>query len=113
MGYRSVDGNAAIEELPDVRLSPDAGNFLCGFTYFNSLAHYYTIKEDEMPVVFLHVPDLSSSEGKLREGWEVTVALIKALVESRRKLGVIREPIEVQTGTYQEIKRADTDNNFA
>jgi len=38
----------------------------------------------------MHVPDLSSSESKLREGWEVSVALIKALVESRRKVGVGR-----------------------
>lgn len=26
--------------LPDVRASPDAGNYLCGFTYFRSLAWY-------------------------------------------------------------------------
>lgn len=36
----------------------------------------------------MHVPDLSASEAKLHEGWEVAVALIKALVESRRKVGV-------------------------
>lgn len=113
LGYKSVDGNAAIEELPDVRPSPDAGNFLCGFTYFNSLAHYYIIKEDERPVAFLHVPDLSSSEEKLREGWEVTVALIKALVESRRNLGVVREQFKMPPGVLGEIRRADTDNNFA
>ena len=36
----------------------------------------------------MHVPDLSKSQARLREGWEVAVALIKALVESRRKMGV-------------------------
>lgn len=41
-------------------------------------------------VIFMHVPDLSASESKLREGREVSVALIKALVESRRKVGVGR-----------------------
>lgn len=39
-------------------------------------------------MVFMHVPDLSGSEAGLREGWEVAVALIKALVQSRREKGV-------------------------
>lgn len=99
---------------PDVRISSDAGNFLCGFIYYNSLAHYFSIKEDERPVIFLHVPDLTSSEAKMKEGWEVTVALIKALVESRRKAGGIivdgqRRSQEAHNGTYG----AQTDNNFA
>jgi pyrrolidone-carboxylate peptidase len=89
LGYSSVEGRGSDEDAPDVRLSPDAGNFLCGFIYYNSLAHYFSIKEDERPVAFLHVPDLTHSEDKLREGWEVAVALIKALVESKRKNGVI------------------------
>ena len=63
---------------------------MCGFIYYNSLAHYYDLYgfRGERPVVFMHVPDLSGSEAKLKEGWEVAVALIKALVESRRKVGV-------------------------
>ena len=89
LGYASVEGNAEDEDAPDVRLSPDAGNFLCGFIYYNSLAHYFSIKEDERPVAFMHVPDLTYSEDKLREGWEVAVALIKALVESKRKNGAV------------------------
>ncbi|KAF2033289.1 pyroglutamyl peptidase-like protein type I [Setomelanomma holmii] len=89
LGYSSVEGNASDDDAPDVRLSPDAGNFLCGFIYWNSLAHYFSIKEDERPVVFLHVPDLTFSEDKLREGHEVAIALIKALVESKRKNGII------------------------
>ncbi|XP_014555538.1 hypothetical protein COCVIDRAFT_102116 [Bipolaris victoriae FI3] len=101
-------------KVPDVRISTDAGNFLCGFIYYNSLAHYYSIKEDERPVVFLHVPDLTSSEDKMKEGWEVTVALIKALVESRRKAGGVivdgeRQSQEAQDGT----DGVQTDNNFA
>ncbi|RMZ70633.1 pyroglutamyl peptidase type [Pyrenophora seminiperda CCB06] len=87
LGYTSVDGTRTDEGCPDVRISYDAGNFLCGFIYYNSLAHFFDIKEYERPVIFMHVPDLSRSEGKLREGWEVAVALIKALVESRRKAG--------------------------
>lgn len=99
---------------PDVRVSTDAGNFLCGFIYYNSLAHYYSIKGDERPVIFLHVPDLTSSEEKMKEGWEVTVALIKALVESRRKAGGVivdgeKRSQETQNGT----DGVQTDNNFA
>lgn len=76
-----------------MRVNPDAGNFLCGFIYYNSLAWYHqrsssTSSPDEKPVIFMHVPDLSGSEAKLLEGREVAVALIKALVESRRKAGV-------------------------
>jgi hypothetical protein len=88
LGYSNPDGSAEIEELPDVRLNPDAGNFLCGFIYYNSLAHYHKIGNGEIPVAFMHVPDLSGQEQKLREGWEVAVALIKALVESRKKRGI-------------------------
>ncbi|CAO2656135.1 Nn.00g049380.m01.CDS01 [Neocucurbitaria sp. VM-36] len=114
------NGNAAVTEkathMPDVRLSPDAGNFMCGFIYYNSLAHYYSYEDGKRPVVFLHVPDLSGSEEKLKEGWEVTVALIKALVESRRKVGVVDAGIR-NTYVGEEIEKAaasaQTDNNFA
>ncbi|KAF2630120.1 peptidase C15, pyroglutamyl peptidase I-like protein [Macroventuria anomochaeta] len=90
LGYSTPSGSPSIEELPDIRINPDAGNFLCGFIYYNSLAHYHAQNggDGERPVVFMHVPDLSGSEEKLREGWEVAVALIKALVESMRKVGV-------------------------
>ncbi|KAF1362473.1 peptidase C15, pyroglutamyl peptidase I-like protein [Lizonia empirigonia] len=90
LGFTNPDGDALIEQLPDVRTNPDAGNFLCGFTYYTSLSHYYEMNgaEGERPVAFMHVPDLTGSETKLREGWEVAVALIKALVESRREVGV-------------------------
>jgi len=112
LGYVSVDGDPKIEELPDVRLSPDAGNFLCGFIYYNSLAQYYDVKEDVRPAAFMHVPDLSGSEGKLREGWEVTVALIKALVESRRKSGVQDGGAADAAPERREAEVAGPDNNF-
>lgn len=103
----------------DVRISTDPGNFLCGFIYYTSLAHYFSIKEDERPVMFLHVPDLTSSEEKMKEGWDVTIALIKALVESRRKASgkvVDGEKLngELQNGEIQNGSQAgQTDNNFA
>ncbi|KAF2197117.1 peptidase C15, pyroglutamyl peptidase I-like protein [Delitschia confertaspora ATCC 74209] len=90
--------------IPDVRLSPDAGNFLCGFIYYNTLANCYSLQKlqelDHTPttvkmptVAFLHVPDLTYSEEGLEEGKEVVVGLIKALVESLRTVGV-KEGIE-------------------
>jgi pyroglutamyl-peptidase len=94
LGYTSVEGNAGDDDTPDVRISPDAGNFLCGFIYYNSLAHYFSISTEERPVAFMHVPDLSHSEDKLREGREVAIALIKALVESRRKNGLVATSTE-------------------
>jgi pyroglutamyl-peptidase len=109
LGYSSAEGNAEIEGLPDVQLSFDAGNFLCGFIYYNSLAHYFSIKEDERPVAFMHVPDLSYSDEKTQEGQEVAIALIKALVESRRKHGVVRQSQE----TISDESLVDKmDNNF-
>jgi hypothetical protein len=114
LGYTSVDGTTTDKGRPDVRISTDAGNFLCGFIYYNSLAHYFNIKEDERPVVFLHVPDLSSSQDKLREGWETTVALIKALVESRREAGgKLTDGDKKDERQVNGKEEVHTDNNFA
>lgn len=102
------------DESPDVRISHDPGNFLCGFIYYASLARYLSIKKDERPVAFLHVPDLSQSRDRLNEGWEVVIALIKALVESRKEVGFVDETGGV--GELKEVKQrglgAGTDNNF-
>ncbi|KAF2827350.1 peptidase C15, pyroglutamyl peptidase I-like protein [Ophiobolus disseminans] len=109
LGYSSVEGTAEYEDTPDVRLSPDAGNFLCGFTYYNSLAHYYSIKEDERPVAFMHCPDLTQSEDDQREGWDVAVALIKALVESKRKNGAV-DPTIVHDQGRNEARDVQVDD---
>ena len=116
--------------MPDVRINPDAGNFLCGFIYYNSLAwcHSKNPKPSSSEtngdttnggaanggakappsVIFMHVPDLTSSESKLHEGWEVTVALIKALVESRRKAGVGRESKKAGSVVQEDDARNNT-----
>ncbi|KAF2731730.1 peptidase C15, pyroglutamyl peptidase I-like protein [Polyplosphaeria fusca] len=100
--------------VPDVRLTPDAGNFLCGFTYWNSLAHYHALGEGERPVAFLHVPDLSKGgEEELRVGREVTVALIRALVESWREKGAGNNGNAGSEMGEGKNVRAGTDVNFA
>ena len=74
-------------EEVDVRLSDDAGHFMCDFIYFSSLSQYYRRngrREDgERPVLFLHIPAGSEEEDIIR-GQETTVALIRAMAESRR-----------------------------
>lgn len=80
----------------DIRPSPDAGNFLCGFTYYSSLALFAREGTEggigngvqgERPVMFLHVPVLNG-EAEVRQGREVACALVRAMVESRREIGV-------------------------
>ncbi|KAI8939683.1 hypothetical protein NX059_003441 [Plenodomus lindquistii] len=97
---------------PDVRISQDPGNFLCGFIYYNSLAHYYSLETGERPVMFLHVPDISRSENKMKEGLDVTIALIKALVKSRQEVGVARDEKDAPLSVEQVPIHGQTDNNF-
>ncbi|KAL9096489.1 MAG: hypothetical protein Q9165_001486 [Trypethelium subeluteriae] len=72
----------------DLRLSDDAGHFLCDFIYFSSLSTYYRLnrrREDgERPVLFLHIP-AKAEEDDILKGRETAVALIRAMVESRKE----------------------------
>ena len=113
LGYSSTEDPAHDDILPDVRPSPDAGNFLCGFTYYNSLARYHVSSKNERPVAFLHVPDLSTSEEKLAVGRNVAINLIKALVESKRNVGVTNQKAEAALQDEDKVGSAGTDVNFA
>jgi len=65
-----------------VRVSEDAGRYLCDFTYYTSLLQYWRRdRGGERPVVFLHVPG-GTGEGDLVRGRRVVVALIRALAEA-------------------------------
>lgn len=64
----------------DLRISENAGHYLCDFIYFSSLAHLYK-RNEYRRVVFLHVP-CEAGEQALAQGTELTVSLIRALVES-------------------------------
>lgn len=64
----------------DVRPSEDAGRYLCDFIYYSSLARLWK-RHEKRRVVFFHVP-VDSDQESLLEGKEVTIALIRALVQS-------------------------------
>jgi len=72
-----------------VRISEDAGRYLCDFIYYSSLAHL-TKKREERRVVFLHVP-VDSDEAATKTGVEVTLELIRAMVQSGRLKKAIKK----------------------
>jgi pyroglutamyl-peptidase len=64
----------------NLRVSEDAGHYLCDFIYFSSLAHLWK-QQRPKKVVFLHVP-LHSDEQSIKRGVELVLTLIRSLVES-------------------------------
>ncbi|KAK4157804.1 Pyroglutamyl-peptidase 1 [Chaetomidium leptoderma] len=64
----------------DLRISEDAGHYMCDFIYFSSLAHLYKAGE-ERKVLFLHVPS-DASERSIEVGRELVLQLVRAMVES-------------------------------
>lgn len=71
----------------DCRPSNDAGNYLCDYIYFNSLAWYGRRSNNvvdgmasDRPVLFLHVP-ADSDPQTLERGMVATLALIQAMVD--------------------------------
>ncbi|KIH95141.1 hypothetical protein SPBR_09249 [Sporothrix brasiliensis 5110] len=74
----------------DLRISVDAGRYLCDFIYFSSLAHLYRRDQEaghkdaryaRRRVAFLHVPAAATPE-RVEAGQALVVALIRSLVES-------------------------------
>ncbi|PYI13371.1 peptidase C15, pyroglutamyl peptidase I-like protein [Aspergillus violaceofuscus CBS 115571] len=64
----------------DVRISNDAGRYLCEFIFYSSLALGYQEDQDRN-VVFFHVPG-SCTDEHIAAGKDAAIALIKALVTS-------------------------------
>ncbi|KAJ9194575.1 hypothetical protein DTO164E3_7242 [Paecilomyces variotii] len=62
----------------DIRISHDAGRYLCEFIFYTSLAQALQEGRDRS-VVFFHVPSWHD-EANIKVGTETAVALIKALV---------------------------------
>ena len=69
----------------EVALSDDAGRYLCEFIYYTSLLQVSLRGEKKMRVVFLHVPADIYQLGKIEEGRQITLALIRALVQVPHK----------------------------
>jgi pyrrolidone-carboxylate peptidase len=63
---------------------------LCDFIYYSSLSHLLK-KGEEKRVVFLHVP-VEADEAALKTGVEVTIELIRALVQSGRMKKLATNP---------------------
>jgi len=74
----------------DIRISEDAGRYLCDFIYFSSLAYLYK-KEEERRVIFLHVP-VESDDISVRRGVDITIELIRALVQSGKMKKLTQQP---------------------
>ncbi|KAI1107709.1 peptidase [Jackrogersella minutella] len=80
-----------VQRSPDnlrsqLRLSEDAGHYLCDFIYFSSLAHLHKLQRPKK-VIFLHVP-LNPDEQSLRRGKELALQLIRSVCE----VGLKQEP---------------------
>ncbi|KAK4128874.1 peptidase C15, pyroglutamyl peptidase I-like protein, partial [Parathielavia appendiculata] len=64
----------------DLRISEDAGHYLCDFIYFSSLSHLYKAGEKRR-VLFLHVPSDASTHS-VALGRELVLQLVRSVVES-------------------------------
>lgn len=64
----------------DLRISENAGHYLCDFIYYSSLA-YLTSRGRPRKVVFLHVPSDAGDEA-IETGRELVLQLIRSMVES-------------------------------
>lgn len=64
----------------DLRISEDAGNYLCDFIYYSSQAILYK-EQRKRNVVFFHVPAVASEENVTR-GRMLAENLIRAIAES-------------------------------
>lgn len=62
----------------EVRISDDAGRYLCEFIFYTTMSQLLSEGRDRN-VVFFHVPD-SCEDGDVKLGVEAAIALIKTLV---------------------------------
>lgn len=69
-----------------MKISQDAGHFLCDYIYFNSLANCYKANE-RRKVAFMHVPavkpvPLDVYQESIDLGREIAIQLLRSIVES-------------------------------
>jgi pyroglutamyl-peptidase len=87
--------------LPDIdlRISEDAGRYLCDFIYYSSLAHLRkTAPQKLLNVLFLHVP-ADASEKAIQTGVDATLDLVRAVVVS----GELRRLIDLKMQRDSEL----------
>ncbi|EFX03845.1 pyroglutamyl peptidase type [Grosmannia clavigera kw1407] len=123
--WRAAVAAVSPESPPDLRVSIDAGRYLCDFTYFSSLAHLYrrgrgdpVITNDQVTlpdpdsrlrVAFLHVPASAAPE-RIATGRAVVVELLRALVASDLAARAMTQPVVVTAKRgKQRIVQADDD----
>lgn len=80
-----LTGSAQNNHIP-LKISTNAGHFLCDYIYFNSLAQCYKSNERRR-VAFLHVPAVKPEpvhqyEASIATGREIAIQLIRSIVES-------------------------------
>lgn len=63
-----------------MRISENAGHYLCDFIYYSSLVHLHKAGERKR-VLFLHVPS-DASEHSISVGRELMLQLVRSVVES-------------------------------
>lgn len=75
----------------DVRISEDAGRYICEYQLYASLAHMSHVGNGKLPwkerttVAFMHVPKCAAAGvEKLERSREVAIGLIYSLIDSRR-----------------------------
>ncbi|WYZ34562.1 hypothetical protein EsH8_I_000838 [Colletotrichum jinshuiense] len=92
-------------EGSDLRISEDAGHYLCDFIYFSSLAHLWKAHKHRR-VTFLHVPS-DGSEEAVAKGTELAVQLIRSIAESelrRRSKGGDEEVVSESDKIAVELR---------
>lgn len=112
----STTANKEGADFIDVRISTDAGRYLCEYIYYASLAHCNVKsavrgKEPQANVLFLHVPG-DADQAAVEKGVHVTVELIKAAVfeldqtEKSRALGRMVRGGEGRKGSVRTVSSA-------
>ena len=95
-----TNADASPPQTADLRLSHDAGRYLCEYIYYASLAHLWR-RGEERRVLFLHVPAAAGAEA-VRRGVEVVEGLVAAVVGALGDKGEGRgrggEEVEVEEG---------------
>ncbi|GJC83953.1 pyrrolidone-carboxylate peptidase [Colletotrichum liriopes] len=101
---RCWSGGGGIEGS-DLRISEDAGHYLCDFIYFSSLAHLWKAQKHRR-VTFLHVPSDASEESVAR-GTDLAIQLIRSIAESelrRRSKGIEEEVVSKDDKIAVELR---------